>query len=155
MSATSSGLTKKLSNLSASLVRTDGSSTISSIMISETWIPDGPSERARDLARLRWAALAEANAAVLAPPRREAVAPTKIDVAARAPLHRGDDAARGGEGAKCVDPPRRLEIFEGHLLGGAQNPLARIVNKDVNGSEVRLIDPKVRSTAARSPTSQA
>jgi len=70
----SSGLTKKLSSLSASFVRIDGSSTIPSMMISETWIFDGPSERARDSARLRWAALAEANAAVLAPPRREAVA---------------------------------------------------------------------------------
>jgi hypothetical protein len=73
VSATSSGLTKKLSSLSASFVRIDGSPTIPSMMISETWIPDGPSERARDSARLRWAALAEANAAVLAP-RREAVA---------------------------------------------------------------------------------
>jgi hypothetical protein len=73
----SSGLTKKLSNLSASFVRIDGSSTIPSMMISETWIFDGPSERARDSARLRCAALAEANAAVLAPPRRDAVAPMK------------------------------------------------------------------------------
>jgi Transposase, Mutator family len=55
-----------------------------------------------------------------------------------APLHRRDDAARGGEGAKCVSPPRRLEIFEGHFLGGAPNALARIVNKDSDRSEVRL-----------------
>ena len=53
VSAMSSGLTKKLSSLSASFVRIDGSSTIPSMMISETWIFDGPSERARDSARLR------------------------------------------------------------------------------------------------------
>ena len=108
------------------------------MMISETWIPDGPSERARDSARLRWAALAEANATVLAPPRRDAVAPMKIMLPSGAPLHRGDDATRGGEGTKCVGPPRRLEIFEGHLLGGAPNPLARIVNKDIDRSEVQF-----------------
>src|SRR3982074_2688881 len=55
-----------------------------------------------------------------------------------APLHRRDDAARGGEGAKCVSPPRRLEIFEGHFLGGAPNALARIVNKDIDRTEVSL-----------------
>ena len=66
------------------------------------------------------------------------VAPMKIVCPGGAPFHRGDDAARGGEGAKCVGPPRCLEIFEGHLLGGAPNPLARIVNKDIDRSEVRF-----------------
>jgi hypothetical protein len=34
----------------------------------------------------------------------------------------------------CATP--RLEIFEGHLLDGAPNALARIVNKDIDRSEV-------------------
>ena len=56
------------------------------------------------------------------------------NVPSGAPLHRRDDAARGGEGAKCVSPPRRLEIFEGHFLGGAPNALACIVNKDIDAT---------------------
>ena len=49
-----------------------------SMTISATWMPWGQSLRAIDLARLRCAALAGANAAVWTPPRRDAVAPMKM-----------------------------------------------------------------------------
>jgi hypothetical protein len=55
-----------------------------------------------------------------------------------APLHRGYDAVRGGEGTECVGAPRRLEVFEGHLLDGAPNTLARIVDENIDRSEVRF-----------------
>jgi hypothetical protein len=109
-------------SLSASFVRIDGSSTIPSMMISETWIPDGPSERARDSARLRWAALAEANATVLAPPRREAVAPMKIMCPAARRFIAGMTLRAAAKAPKVL-VPRRFEIFEGHLLAEPQTPL--------------------------------
>ena len=77
------------------------------------------------------------------------------NVSGSAPFHRGDDAVRSGEGAECVGAPRRLEIFEGHLLGGTPNALARIVNEDIDRSEIGFIEAKIRSTVAGSPTSQA
>src|ERR1700731_3940733 len=66
------------------------------------------------------------------------------DVSRGAPLHRGYDAARGGEGAESVGAPRRLEVFEGHLLDGAPNTFTRIVYEDIDRSEVRF-DGRERS----------
>src|SRR4030088_1439835 len=113
----SSGLTKKLSSLSASFVRIDGSSTIPSMMISETWIFDGPSERARDSARL--SRLGRGKCGRLGAASARSGRADEDNVPGGAPLHRRDDAARGGEGAKCVSPARRLALFARHFLGGA------------------------------------
>jgi hypothetical protein len=44
-----------------------------------------------------------------------------------------------------------LEVFEGHLFGGAPNPFARIVNEDINRSEIgfdRSEDPFHRGRIA-------
>src|SRR4030088_3266064 len=98
----SSGLTKKLSGLSASFVRIDGSSTIPSMMISETWIFDGPSERARDSAR-PLSRLGRSKCCRLGA--------DEDNVPSGAPLHRRDDAARGGkEDAKVQERWIRAKI---------------------------------------------
>src|SRR6185503_4441535 len=78
VAAMSSGLRKKVSGLSGIDRRVRGRSTIASITTKATWMPAGPRLRAIDSARLRWAALVGANAAVFTPPRREAVAPMKM-----------------------------------------------------------------------------
>ena len=72
VAATSSGLTKKASGLSGRRWRVRGRSTTPSITISETWMPAGPRCLASDSASERCAALAWANAAVRAAPRRDA-----------------------------------------------------------------------------------
>jgi len=57
-----------------------------------------PEVRAIDSARLRCAALADAKAAVFAPPRRDAVAPVNEGLAST--FHRGRDFLRDEQGAE-------------------------------------------------------
>ena len=69
VAAMSSGFRKKLSGLSGMFRRVLGRSTTASTTVKATWMPCGQRLRAIDSARLRCAALAGANAAVLGPPR--------------------------------------------------------------------------------------
>ena len=129
----------------------DGSSTIPSMMISETWIPDGPSERASDSARLRCAALAEANAAVLAPPRREAVAPMKIMFPAARRFIAGMTLCAAAKAPNVL--VRHAVSKSSRVTSSAepQTPFARIVNEDIDRSEIgfdRSEDPFHRGRIA-------
>src|SRR5580692_533849 len=78
VAATAAGWMKNESGLPGMRSRVRGRSTTPSTMMRATWMPAGQSARAMDSARLRWAALAGAKAAVLTLPRREAVAPMKM-----------------------------------------------------------------------------
>ena len=60
-------------------------------------MPKGHKYLAIDSVRLRWAALAEAKAAVLIPPRLEAVAPSDNNVAVAFFLHLGNDSLADSE----------------------------------------------------------
>ena len=98
----SSGLTKKLSGLSASFVRIDGSSTIPSMMISETWTLRWPEGTGEGFGQTALSRLGRSKCRRLGAASARSGRADEDNVPGGAPLHRRDDAARGGEGANVL-----------------------------------------------------
>src|SRR5215510_10446327 len=133
--AMSSGLRKKSSARSGIISRVRGISITPSMITRETCTPSGPTCFAIDWARARCAALAEVKAVNFAPCLTDAVAPMTTMLPFPTARISGSTALACQQPER-IDPPGGFEIGELGLINIPEHAGPRIINQNINSSEL-------------------